>query len=308
MVNMEQLNSLEKRLNDTITAERENAKTRELTLEKKISELEKIVNTQSSTMLLTIKTWVGSLTDSIDKANMAIGGIISRIDNEQKKLNEEREAEPLSMWTTTSGRTVEEIDKAVAELSLELGELKLVTGGGKAARANKVGAWAEDGGNEIPESTSQILEELQAKVTYLEDYSRRDNLKFFGIKEEKGETWEDCEEKVKQILVGDMKLEDIESNPEWGFVRVHRVGKFKAGSEQPRPVVAKFKSWKVKNMVLMNSKSLQDNESVHRLCEDFSKKTDDIRKHLYDTQCKHDKTKKLSYNRVVTKKSHANAS
>ena len=146
------------------------------------------------------------------------------------------------------------------------------------------------------------MEELQAKVTYLEDYSRRDNLKFFGIEEAKGETWEDCEEKVKEIILRDMKLVDIESNPEWGFVRVHRVGKFTPGAENPRPVVAKFKNSKAKNLVLSNSKALQDNGSDYRLCEDFCKKTDEIRKHLYDTHCKHDKTKKLAYNRVVTKK------
>ena len=55
------------------------------------------METQSSTLVSTIKTWVGSLTDSIDKANMAIGALTFRLDNEEQKLIKEREVDPLGV-------------------------------------------------------------------------------------------------------------------------------------------------------------------------------------------------------------------
>ena len=101
MVNIEQLNKLEERLTELIDkeikTERDRAEAREETLQNKISELEKVVETQSSTLVSTIKTWVGSLTDSIDKANMAIGALTFRLDNEEQKLIKEREVDPLGV-------------------------------------------------------------------------------------------------------------------------------------------------------------------------------------------------------------------
>ena len=312
MVNMEQLNTLEARLKTSISAERDRAVEREQILQTKISDLEKALQTQSSTMLSTISTWVGSLTESIGKVNMAMGEIKCRIDKEEKKLSKERAEEPLSVWRTTSGRTVEDIDNLVSDLSLELGELKLIHGDSSVARANKVGAWSEESvnrgnverssnyrkENKVIENLENQVKELGEKVTYLEDYTRRDNLKFFNIEEVKGESWADCEEKVEGIIKDTMKLTDISEDADWGFVRAHRVGPFKSGTV--RPIVVKFKSWKVKNKVLMNSDKLQ--EATVKLSEDFSKKTDDLRKHLYDTYCKNDKSKKLVYNRVVARR------
>ena len=79
-------------------------------------------------MLDTIKTWVGSLTESIDKANQAIGVVSYRLDNEEKKLAKEREVEPLEEFITSGGRSVEQIDEAVRNLSLELAGLKMGRG------------------------------------------------------------------------------------------------------------------------------------------------------------------------------------
>lgn len=110
----------------------------------------------------------------------------------------------------------------------------------------------------------------------------------------------DCEKKVESIIKDTMKLTDIAEDADWGFVRAHRIGPFKPGAVNPRPIVVKFKSWKVKNKVLMNSDKLKNMEV--KLCEDYSKKYDELRKHLYDTHCKNDKSKKLVYNRVVQRR------
>lgn len=80
----------------------------------------------------------------------------------------------------------------------------------------------------IEECKSEI-NKLKMKLTKMEAYSRRDNLLFFGISEEKEEN---CTEKVSLIITKHMGLQNIK------FTRVHRLGQFKAGVT--RPVIAKF--------------------------------------------------------------------
>ena len=42
-------------------------------------------------------------------------------------------------------------------------------------------------------------EEVEKKLTDLEDCSRRNNLQIDGVAEENGKSWDDCERKVKEI-------------------------------------------------------------------------------------------------------------
>ncbi|KAJ4934951.1 hypothetical protein JOQ06_007731 [Pogonophryne albipinna] len=62
-----------------------------------------------------------------------------------------------------------------------------------------------------------------------------------GIGEEPGETWDQTEEKVKDILVDKLKLQrgiEIE--------RAHHTGKPAANNTRPRPIVLKFLSLRSK--------------------------------------------------------------
>ena len=51
-----------------------------------------------------------------------------------------------------------------------------------------------------PNYVSDSLLELQDKISEMEDRSRRNNIRVDGVTEEKGEAWEDCENKVLEIL------------------------------------------------------------------------------------------------------------
>ena len=42
----------------------------------------------------------------------------------------------------------------------------------------------------------------------LEDRYRRNNLKIDGVAEENGETWDNCEQKVKEIFMDKLELEN----------------------------------------------------------------------------------------------------
>ena len=46
------------------------------------------------------------------------------------------------------------------------------------------------------------------KLMDLEDRYRKNNLKIDGVAEENGETWDDCKQKVKEIFMGKLELEN----------------------------------------------------------------------------------------------------
>ena len=71
--------------------------------------------------------------------------------------------------------------------------------------------------------------EVEKKLTDLEDRSRRNNLRIDGVAEENGETWDDCERKVKEIIMDKLELEN-----DIIIERAHRTKKSKYGKkDQP---------------------------------------------------------------------------
>ncbi len=117
-------------------------------------------------------------------------------------------------------------------------------------------------------------------VEYLENMSRRNNVKLIGVPENAdGETWEESEEIFKAQVKDALKIpEDLE------IERAHRVGhkrqfftrrdgtKVKA---HPRPIVAKFKNWKQKEKVTNAARKLRP-DGV-KFLDDYSKRTLDKR-------------------------------
>ena len=60
-----------------------------------------------------------------------------------------------------------------------------------------------------PDYVNDSLLELQEKISEMQDRSRRSNIRVDGVTEEKGETWEDCENKVLEILRDKPEIEDV---------------------------------------------------------------------------------------------------
>ena len=89
------------------------------------------------------------------------------------------------------------------------------------------------------------------KMEYLENQSRRNNIRIDGIPEEPDETWEDTESKAKVALESKLNLPfkvEIE--------RAHRTGKVNRRSNdnalftRPRTVICRLVSWKQKDPIL----------------------------------------------------------
>ena len=127
------------------------------------------------------------------------------------------------------------------------------------------------------------FEDLQWKTEYLENQSRRNNIKITGVKEEQHEkTWDDTEKLVKKMIKEKLGIED-----EIVIERAHRVGKSHTSSrhvgsasqtqqrQSPRPIVAKIKSWKMKENILKTARKKKP-KGV-QFMGDFAKRTLDRR-------------------------------
>ena len=92
----------------------------------------------------------------------------------------------------------------------------------------------------IPTTKPSQAIETDAKLVELEDNPRRNNLTFEEIKEHERESWEDCENKIYDLL--EKKLEmDIENVV---IERAHQTTK--KSKNRSQPIVARFSFYKDK--------------------------------------------------------------
>ena len=132
----------------------------------------------------------------------------------------------------------------------------------------KMATRLEDAEGEIG-SLQKTLDEQSSKMEYLENQSRRNNIRVSGIPESADETWETVEEKVKKAIREKLDMEiDIE--------RAHRVERKKKPegakkSGQPRTIVCRLKNWKQKEAVVRKARK-EKPEGVF-ICEDLAVST-----------------------------------
>ena len=119
---------------------------------------------------------------------------------------------------------------------------------------------------------------MENKHEYLENMSRRNNIKIVGLPEDKlkEESWDDTEESVKGVI-----KEKIKADVEVKIERAHRVEKPRApfeimedGSRKkipPCPVIARLACWKQKEAILKAAREVKPKEI--RFFQDISAKT-----------------------------------
>ena len=86
------------------------------------------------------------------------------------------------------------------------------------------------------EKLKPALKEAQENLVALENYTRRENLRFMNIPESRGEN---CQDIIYDVIENDLKI-NVE---EIRFHTVHRVGKLQnngASPPRPRPIIARF--------------------------------------------------------------------
>lgn len=120
------------------------------------------------------------------------------------------------------------------------------------------------------------------KEDFLDTKSRQmcENLIFTGINEvylNPGEV-ENCEQTLREFLSRQMNIQDQEIQ----FDRVHRLGRYKRNHAFPRPIIAKFHSFKSKEMVKQKAPSTLKNTN-YGVREQYPDEYERRRKVLYPT-------------------------
>ena len=92
--------------------------------------------------------------------------------------------------------------------------------------------------------------DLEQRLNYQEDYSRRNNLRISGLEEpQHNETWEQTSARVSELLLNKLQL------PNMNLERAHRVGP--VSTSRPRTVVVRFERFGDREAVLRNARKLR---------------------------------------------------
>ena len=129
--------------------------------------------------------------------------------------------------------------------------------------------------------------DIDEKLVEMEDRSRRNNLRFDGLAESQGESWEQTTDKIYHFMEAELDINCSNIIIECA----HRTGRHREG--KPRAVAAKFLNYNDKSEILRNCKKLKGTEFC--VYEDFSKDTVNIRKELWKTVLANRKEGKVSY-------------
>ncbi|KAK3890961.1 hypothetical protein Pcinc_005128 [Petrolisthes cinctipes] len=101
----------------------------------------------------------------------------------------------------------------------------------------------------INSSKSEIVS-LGERCNYMEDYSRRNNIRISGVEEpSSGETWEHTAATVLSLLDDKLQLPGVEME------RAHRVGQRRDAG--PRPIVARFSRYGDRETVMRSARKLR---------------------------------------------------
>ena len=128
------------------------------------------------------------------------------------------------------------------------------------------------------EKLKPALKEAQENLVALENYTRRENLRFMNIPESRGEN---CQDIIYDVIENDLKI-NVE---EILFHAVHRVGKLQnnsASSPRPRPIIARFAVRKDRDAVFHVKKRLKSSARYGEayITQDFAREIQKERKTL----------------------------
>ena len=115
-------------------------------------------------------------------------------------------------------------------------------------------------------------QEPESRKERLEAQSCRDNLRFYGFEDKRGETWEESENVIRSYISNELDLE--ESNIQ--IERAHRI----PSKSSTRPIIVKFSFYKDREKILKTyrEKRKQENEQQQAQASNDDINTDNSRK------------------------------
>lgn len=207
---------------------------------------------------------------------------IKRLFETQTRLIEEK----LTSQMTALCTEMNVVKTAVQSMAGDISALKERTNGVETACETLAGKQDETA-NMIAMLRGRIDEmerRYEAEIDKLEAFSRRDNLRFFGMAESANETFEICAKKVVDML------KDIIPGRTWkkdDIVRAHRVGKAPtysavtagSGQSKPRPMIVKFQRWQDKMDILMKGRPALKRKGIQVAGDLTSRQQAEVRRH-----------------------------
>ncbi|KAK3884929.1 hypothetical protein Pcinc_010772 [Petrolisthes cinctipes] len=112
------------------------------------------------------------------------------------------------------------------------------------------------------------VKDLEHRLNYQEDYSRRNNLRISGIVEKPGETWEETAISVSKLIEEKLQLPAVK------LERAHRTGP--VSPSRPRIVTARFEKFHEREAVMRNARKLKGSNIY--IDEDLCQTSQEIRK------------------------------
>ena len=100
------------------------------------------------------------------------------------------------------------------------------------------------------EVKSNMIAELQSNIRHLEQYSRRNSVRIFGVKESANEDTDSIAMDVAKKVGVDLQLKDID--------RSHRTGKQPADKTKSRGIIVKLCSYRTRQLLISNRRKLKD--------------------------------------------------
>ena len=126
-----------------------------------------------------------------------------------------------------------------------------------------------------PNYVNDSLSELQDKISEMEERSCRNNIRVDGVTEEQGETWEDCENKLSEILRDKLEVADVTIERAYG-VKPYQTQKNSKAS--PRAIICKIVIYKDKTWIFRKCNHLKG--TSYYINKDFGKETLALWKHI----------------------------
>ena len=146
----------------------------------------------------------------------------------------------------------------------------------------------------------------RGKIEYLENQSRRNNVRFYGIPEDEQETWDVSEAKVKETVKEILKVDE-----EIKIERAHRTGrrtrKLPTGETVPSPrtIICRLQNWKQRELILRAARQVKP-DGIY-VNEDLAKETLEKRKELVPKMIQAKKAGKIAFfvlDKLVVKDRH----
>lgn len=167
------------------------------------------------------------------------------------------------------------VEESVKEIWVTIEDMKEAT---KALKDSKM--IQEDGMQELRAlltKTKAELKEERDKVIELEDYTRRENLKFHNIPESEAEG---VSQSPKQVILSILQKELQMDTAQIRFHAVHRIGKRKENKH--RPIIARFVCREDRDQVFARKKGIKESTRFKDayITADYAKAIQDERRKL----------------------------